>query len=73
MADIQVTEVKTRIWYDGNTYVFDEAFWPQCGHELSSSGLDGGTDVASSVMGLFVQNVNLVLSEEGTAYVDVIV
>ena len=72
MADIRVKDVITRVWWEGNTYVFDEAFWPQCGHEISGSGLDTGTDIASSVMGMFVQNVNLVLSEEGTAYIDVI-
>ena len=73
MADIRINEVKTRIWWEGNTYVFDAAFWPQCGHEIASSGLGTGTDVASSVMGSFVQNVNLVFAEEGTAYIDVVV
>lgn len=69
MADIEVLTLKTRVWYEGDTYIFDEAFWPQCGYEFAGSG--PATEVQSAVMGSKVNSVNLVFSDEGTAYIDV--
>jgi hypothetical protein len=69
VADIQVQNLKTRVWYEGDTYIFDEAFWPQCGYEFAGSGPT--TEVQSAVMGSKVNSVNLVFSDEGTAYIDV--
>jgi hypothetical protein len=72
VADIQVQDVKTRVWYEDNTYVFDEAFWPQCGYEFPPDGGGSATsEVQSAIMGSKVNSVNLVFSEEGTAYIDV--
>jgi hypothetical protein len=71
VADIQVQDVKTRVWWEDNTYIFDEAFWPQCGYEFAGGAGSATAEVQSRIMGSTVTSVNLVFSDEGTAYIDV--
>jgi hypothetical protein len=73
MADIEISEVKTRIFSkDGDTYILDAAFWPQCGFEFRPNFGGGATAaVQSEVMGVQVNSVNLVVTDDGRAFIDV--
>ena len=71
MAQIEINEVKTRIYHEDNEYILDAAIWPQCGFEFPTTG--GGAKAAfqSSVMGSRVTSVNLVFADDKRAFIDV--
>jgi hypothetical protein len=73
MADIAISEVKTRIFTKGgDTIVLDAAFWPQCGFEFPPHGGGSATqEVQSAVMGDKVNSVNLVFTDDDRAFIDV--
>ena len=71
MAQIEIQEVKTRIFHEDDEYIIDAAIWPQCGFEFPTSG--GGAKAAfqSAVMGSKVTSVNLVFTDDKRAFIDV--
>jgi hypothetical protein len=71
MAQIEIQEVKTRIYHEDNEYILDAAIWPQCGFEFPVNGGSAKASFQSAVMGSKVTSVNLVFTDDKTAFIDV--
>jgi len=71
MAQIQINEVKTRVYHEDNEYILEAAIWPQCGFGFPVNGGSAEASFQSAVMGSKVTSVNLVFTDDNTAYIDV--
>ena len=72
MAQIEIQQVKTRIYHEDNEYILDAAIWtPQCGFEFPVNAGSAKASFKSAVMGSKVTSVNLVFTDDKTAFIDV--